>query len=210
VYRNIAEETGDTPAAMWRTLSGMFLDKQDKDALSNAHTALLQCKQGPEQTFLEHSGNFNHALRLLRDLKDEVVKNEVYVYTLFKQSLNLQYSEILRPLEVTHAGLTYKQAREELLRLELAGQIYTTMSVPSANVAQQQMKQQPKQQGSKQQSGNTQTKSQQKWKTCYNCGSKNHRVAQCPHSKKEENQQPQPSQQSQQKQRQQKVKHRFC
>ena len=73
VYRNIVQTSEDTPHQLWTVLEAMFLDKQDKEAILNAQTALLQCKQGPEQSFLEHSGNFNNAIRLLRDLGDRII-----------------------------------------------------------------------------------------------------------------------------------------
>ena len=113
----------------------MFLAKQDKEALSNAQSALLQCKQSPEESFLHHSGNFNKIVRLLRDLGDTHVQDEDYVFMIFKQSLNMTYSEVLRPIEVTNTELTYDGARQELLCLELAGKVFTTMSIPGANIA---------------------------------------------------------------------------
>jgi hypothetical protein len=101
----------------------------------NAQTALLQCKQGPEESVLEHSGKFNKAIRRLLDLEDTHVKDEQYVCCLFKQSLNFQYTEVLRPLEVTTPNMSYDQVREELLRLELAGKVFKVFNTSTANVA---------------------------------------------------------------------------
>ena len=69
------------------------------------------------------------------DLKDEHVKDNKYVCCLFKQSLNLQYTEVLRPVEVTKPEMSYYEVRQELLRLELAGKVYTTIARPMAHVA---------------------------------------------------------------------------
>ena len=135
VYENIIETSQDTPYEMWKVLQEMFLAKHDDEALSNAQSALLQCKQGPTDSILEHSGRFNKIVRLLHDLDDTHVKDDKYVYTIFKQSLNITYAEVFRPVEVTKGCMTYKEARQELLRLELAGKVYATMSTPSANVA---------------------------------------------------------------------------
>ena len=135
VYENIVQTSEDTPYQLWTVLEKIFLERQDKEALSNAQSALLQCKQGPEQSFLEHSGKFNKVIRLLRDLGDTHVKDESYVFTIFKQSLNITYTEVLRPIEVTNRELTYTEARQELLRLELAGRVYATMGISLANIA---------------------------------------------------------------------------
>jgi hypothetical protein len=80
VYKNLLRTSEDTPHQLWNVLERMFLESQDKDALSNAQSSLLQCKQGPEQSFLDHSGRFNIAVQLLRDLNDDIVKNESYTY----------------------------------------------------------------------------------------------------------------------------------
>ena len=96
VYQNITKTSGDSPYSKWRELEAMFLSRQDTEVLTNAQTCLIRCKQGPEQSILEHSGNFNKAVRLLADLEDIHVKDDKYVLCLFKQSLNMVYTEVFR------------------------------------------------------------------------------------------------------------------
>ena len=135
VYQNITRNSGDSPYVKWKELEAIFLNRQDTEVLTNAQTALITCKQGPEQSILEHTGNFNKAMRLLRDLKDTHVEDGNYVLCLFKQSLNLVYTEVLRPVEITNPTITYDEARQELLSLELAGKVFTVVNSPGANVA---------------------------------------------------------------------------
>jgi len=53
VYHNIVETSEDTPFQMWKQLEGLFLARQDREALSNAQKKLLRCKQAPEVSILE-------------------------------------------------------------------------------------------------------------------------------------------------------------
>ena len=84
---------------------------------------------------LEHSGKFNRAVTRLVDFKDDHVKDNKYVCCLFKQSLNLQYTEVLQPVEVTKPHMSYYEVLQELLRLELAGKVFKVFNTPTANVA---------------------------------------------------------------------------
>ena len=85
VFLNITRSSEDSPFAKWTVLENMFLNKHDSEVLTKAQTALLQCKQGPKESVLEHSGKFNKAVTRLVDLKDDHVKDENYVCCLFKQ-----------------------------------------------------------------------------------------------------------------------------
>ena len=60
VYQNIIQTSGDTPFEMWRQLEQLFLAKQDSAALANAQSELLRCKQGPEESILQHTSKFNN------------------------------------------------------------------------------------------------------------------------------------------------------
>ena len=137
VYKNICDSSQDTPHAKWTRLRTLFLDINEKEFLSNARTNLLECKQGPDVDIVEHTGEFNNRLRILRDLKDKSVEDPDWVFTIFKESLNITYHEILRPMEAHKRDLDYDTARTELLRLQLAHQVYKTVPIaqPSANVA---------------------------------------------------------------------------
>ena len=113
----------------------MFRSCQDTEMLTNAQTCLIRCKQGPEQSILEHSGNFNKAVRLLADLDNIHVKDDKFVLCLSEQSLNMVYTEVFRPVEITTPEISYDGARQELLRLELAGKIFSAVNPPGAHVA---------------------------------------------------------------------------
>ena len=161
VFQNIVRSSKETPFAKWARLEKLFLKKQDAEVLSRAQTALILAKQGPEESILEHAGKFNRAISLLVDLGDQHVEDDKYICCLFKQSLNLQYTEILRPIEVTKPNMSYDDMREELLRLELAGKVYNVINVPSANVAAAAKVQQQQQPGRGGQQSSGQSGSQQ-------------------------------------------------
>ena len=93
----------------------------------------MQCKQGPEQPFLEHSAAFHHLRNQLQDLGDALAKDERYLYAIFKRSLNSTFSEILCPLEVVKGGMSYEEAQMELIRLEVGGKVYAT--IPTVQLA---------------------------------------------------------------------------
>ena len=87
--------------------------------------------------------------------------------------------------------MTYKEARQELLRLELAGKVYATMSIPSANVATS--KQQQASDGSpackisdQRQKAFQQGRSNET-KKCYNCNEPGHLAKDCQHQLRQQN-----------------------
>jgi len=95
VYKNICDSSQDTPHAKWTRLRTLFLDVNETEFLSNARTNLLECKQGPDVDIVEHTGEFNSRLRILRDLKDKSVEDPDWVFTIFKASLNITYTKFL-------------------------------------------------------------------------------------------------------------------
>jgi hypothetical protein len=173
---NICMSQADTAHEQWAYLKKNFLDNKDHDVLDRLQSEWVPCKQGPEQTFLDRSAAFHHLQKQLQDLGDKLATSEQYVFAIFKRSLNTIFAEILRPLEVVRGGLTYKEARTELLCLEVGGKVYST--IPSMQMAGGQSvgmisdTNRPNPQGVTRQAKGKNT-------TCSNCGRRNHTADKC-------------------------------
>ena len=118
MYLNICGSQAETASERWAYLKANFLENRDHDVLDTLQGQWVLCKQGPEQPLLEHAATFHSLKKQLVDLGAVLASNERYVYTIIKQSLNVTFSEILRPLEVVNRDYIYEQARMELIWLE--------------------------------------------------------------------------------------------